>query len=245
MRKHHNTFGISFSEFVATRNKAEQLELLHRVKSCASGALVGRNLVLTANHAIEADECPKILYKETVLEAKVLVRFPKIDVMLLEFDDSKIVGDVPRLEFGFSEARLGQKLYSLGFPLPSQINYNPLFYSFEVTSLIVHTKPHFFQFQSEISDGNSGSPVVNDRLEIVGIVTSKARSPILGKEVPNNWGFATKSQYFANSITRYLPASSARRHCRLSSEKIAKQLEDTAVLVLACGATRNAKIKNC
>jgi S1-C subfamily serine protease len=234
MRKHHNTFGISFSEFVATRNKAEQLELLHGVKSCASGALVGRNLVLTADHAIEADECAKILYKETVLEAKVLVRFPKIDVMLLEFDDSKIIGDVPRLEFGFSEARLGQKLYSLGFPLPSQINYTSLFYSFEVTSLMVHTKPHFFQFQSEISDGMSGAAVVNDQLDIVGIVTSKAGNLMFGEELPKNWGFATKSQYFANSIKRYLPTIHVRPKPRLSSEEIARRLSQRAVVVLAC-----------
>lgn len=244
MRKYHNTFGFSFSEFVATRNKAEQLELLHGVKSCASGALVGRNLVLTADHAIEADECAKILYKETVLEAKVLVRFPKIDVMLLEFDDSNIVGNVPRLEFGFSDPRLGQKGYSIGYPLADMVGFNPVFYSFEVTRLKVDKKP-FFQFNSEVSGGCSGSIVVNDKMEIMGVVTSKAQSRLRGKEVPNNWGFATKSQYFANSIKRYLPASSAHRHSRLSSEKIAKHLEDTAVLVLACGATKNAKFKNC
>jgi S1-C subfamily serine protease len=239
MRKHHNTFGISFSEFVATRNKAEQLELLHGVKSCASGALVGRNLVLTADHAIEADECPKILYKETVLEAKVLVRFPKIDVMLLEFDDSNIVGDVQRLEFGFSEARLGQKCYSTGYPLADMVGFNPVFYSFEVSRLKVDQKPHVFQLnKNEVSKGCSGMPVVNDRLEVLGVVTSKAGNLMFGEELPKNWGFATKSQYFANAIKRYLPASSAHRHARLSSEKIATHLEATAVLVLACEKRR-------
>jgi len=104
--------------------------------------------------------------------------------------------------------------------------------------LMVHTKPHFFQFQSEISDGMSGAAVVNDQLDIVGIVTSKAGNLMFGEELPKNWGFATKSQYFSNSIKRYLPASSAHRHSRLSSEKIAKHLEAIAVLVLACEKRR-------
>jgi S1-C subfamily serine protease len=233
---------LSFNDFFSIqtkKEKLEQLELLHRVKSSSSGALVGRNLVLTANHAIEDDECAKILYKETVLEAKVLVRFPKIDVMLLEFDDSNIVGDVQRLEFGFSEARLGQKCYSTGYPLADMVGFNPVFYSFEVSRLKVDQKPHVFQLnKNEVSKGCSGMPVVNDRLEVLGVVTSKAGNLMFGEELPKNWGFATKSQYFANSIKRYLPASSAHRHARLSSEKIATHLEATAVLVLACEKRR-------
>jgi S1-C subfamily serine protease len=178
---------------------------------------VGRNLVLTANHTVNENETAKILFKNIVLEAVVVKRLPEIDVMLLEFDDSNIVGDVPRLEFGFSEARLGEKCYSTGYPLADMVGFNPVFYSFEVSRLKVDQKPNFFQLsKNEVSKGCSGMPVVNDRLEVLGVVTSKAGNLMFGEELPNNWCFATKSQYFANAIKRYLPASSAHRHARLS-----------------------------
>jgi S1-C subfamily serine protease len=239
MQHTRNTLRFSFKEFASRRSKADQLQMIHGAKSCSSGALVGRNLVLTANHTVNENETAKILFKNIVLEVVVVKRLPEIDVMLLEFDDSTLIGDVPSLDFGFAKPSLGEKCYSTGYPLADMVGFNPVFYSFEVSRLKVDQKPIFFQLnKNEVSKGCSGMPVVNDRLEVLGVVTSKAGNLIFGEELPKNWGFATKSQYFANSIKRYLPASSAHRHARLSSEKIATHLEATAVLVLACEKRR-------
>ena len=234
MRNQHNTLGFSFTEFVATRSKSERLRMLHGVESCATGALVGRNLVLTVDHAIEHDESAKILYKDTVLEAGVLARMPDIDVMLLEFDDSALAEDVPWLDFGFANPRLGQKGYSIGYPLADMVGFNPVFYSFEVTRLKINRRPHCFQLNSQVVNGCSGMPVVNDKMEIMGVVTSRARSILPTEVLPTDWGFGTKSQYFKDSIQKYLPPINMRPKLRFSSEEIARRLSQTAVGVLAC-----------
>jgi S1-C subfamily serine protease len=240
MRHTHNTLGFSFKEFASRRSKADQLQLIHGAKSCSSGALVGRNLVLTANHTVNENESAKILFKNIVLEAVVVKRLPEIDVMLLAFDDSTLIGDVPSLDFGFSTPRLGEKCYSTGYPLGELVGFNPVFYSFEVSRLKVDRKPPFFQFNSEVSKGCSGMPVVNDRLEVLGVVNSKASGVLGGESLPSNWGFATKSQYFKESIQKYLPLIHMRPKPRLSSEAIAKKLNKAAVVVLACSISHGA-----
>ena len=232
MRENHNRFRISFQEYVRMRTKAEQLLLLHGAKSCASGSIVGRNLVLTANHAVTKHESAKIFYKDIVLDAAILKRMPEIDVMILKINDSALVGELPSLQFGFSEAVLGERVYSVGYPLPFVINCSPLFYSHDVTRLKVDIKPHFLQIQSQISSGCSGMVVVNDRLEIVGVVTSKA-GDIRSVTLPSDWGFATKSQYFKNSIQKYL-SPTHRRSKAQPPQVIAQVMQDTSVMVLAC-----------
>jgi hypothetical protein len=83
-------------------------------------------------------------------------------------------------------------------------------------------------------------PVVNDRLEVLGVVTSKAASVLCGQTLPTDWGFATKSQYFKDSIQKYLPPIHMRPKPRLSSEAIAKKLKQAAVIVLACSISHSA-----
>ena len=234
MRDNYNTLGFSFKEFTLRRSKADQLQMIHGAKSCSSGALVGRNLVLTANHTVNENESAKVIIHDIVLEAIVVERIPEFDVMLLEFNDSSLVGDVPRLNYGFANPHLGQKCYSTGFPLGEMVGFNPVFYSFEVSRLKVDQKPHFFQINREVSKGSSGMPVVNDRLEVLGVVTSKAASVLCGQTLPTDWGFATNSQYFKDSIQKYLPPINIRPKPQLSSEDIAKKLNQTAVVVLAC-----------
>jgi hypothetical protein len=87
-------------------------------------------------------------------------------------------------------------------------------------------------------------PVVNDRLEVLGVVTSKASGVLRGELLPSNWGFATKSQYFKESIQKYLPPINIRRKPQLSSEDIAKKLNQTAVVVLRCNKMIKIKSKS-
>jgi hypothetical protein len=149
-------------------------------------------------------------------------------------ETAALAEDVPWLDFGFADPSLGQKGYSIGYPLADMVGFNPVFYSFEVTRLKVNRKPHFFQFNTQVVNGCSGMPVVNDKMEIMGVVTSRARSILPTEVLPTDWGFGTKSQYFKDSIQKYLPPINMRPKLRLSSEDIARRLSQTAVGVLAC-----------
>jgi len=227
-----NNTELSFAEYFLFKDNAEKVTRLHNVGAMSSGSLVGQGLVLTVAHAVENDESPKIIYRNKILKAKVLFKHPDVDAMLLSFDPSSFDGDLPYLEFS-NTVNLGENVYGLGFPIPEKLNFQPVFYRADVTSTDIYRAPQHFQFSGEISGGCSGTALVNDFAKVVGIVSKKAE-PYNDMELPNNWNLAVSTPYFINEIKRYLPPTSRDQQSRMSSQRIAKILEDTAVVVLAC-----------
>ena len=227
-----NNSELSFAEYFLFKDNAQKVTRLHNVGAMSSGSLVGQGLVLTVAHALESDESPKIIYRNKILKAKILYKHSYVDAMLLGFDPSSFDGDLPYLGFS-NTVNLGENVYGLGFPLPEKLNFQPVFYSAEVTSTDIYRAPQYFQFCGEISNGCSGTALVNDFGKVVGIVSKKAEA-YNDVELPNNWNLAVATPYFIKSIKRYLPPTSSNQQSRLSSQKVAKLLENTAVVVLAC-----------
>lgn len=225
---------MTFAEYLLFRNNADKVAKLHRVRATSSGSIIGKGLVLTAAHAVSRNETAKILYKEKVVKAQVLERLPKIDVMLLKFDDSEFEEPIPHLELSFEPVTLGQKVFGVSFPLADEMNFQPTFYNSDVSSVKIQNEPHLYQLNSELSEGCSGMCVVNDSAKVVGVVNSKAEALANGGETPADWNFATATRYFVDSIQRYLPQSSNTPKPRLSNELLAQKLNRTAALVLAC-----------
>lgn len=229
-----NSSKMTFAEYLLFKNNADKVAKLHRVRAVSSGSIIGNGLVLTAAHAIDRTETAKILYKDKVVKARILERMPKIDVMLLKFDDSEFEEQIPHLELSFKAVTLGQKVFGVSFPLADEMNFQPTFYNSDVSSVKIQNEPHLFQLNSELSEGCSGMCVVNDAAKIVGVVNTKAQARANGGEIPADWNFATSTRFFRDSIQRYLPHSSNRPCPQLSSELLARKLNRTAVLVLAC-----------
>ena len=227
-----NNTELSFAEYFLFKDNAEKVTRLHNVGAMSSGSLVGQGLVLTVAHSLEKHESPKIIYRNKILNAKVLFKHPDFDAMLLRFDPSFFDGDLPYLEFG-NTVNLGENVYGLGFPLPEKLNFQPVFYRADVTSTDIYRAPQHFQFCGEISGGCSGTALVNDFGKVVGVVSKKAE-PYHDMEFPNNWNLAVATPYFIRSIKRYLPPNFRNQQSRLPSQKIAKILKNTAVVVLAC-----------
>ena len=113
------------------------------------------------------------------------------------------------------------------------MNFQPTFYNSDVSSVKIQNEAHLYQLNSEFSKGCSGMCVVNDSAKVVGVVNSRAES-LSDFEIPTDWNFATSTMYFLDSIQRYLPQSSSELGPRLSSELLARKLNRTAVLILAC-----------
>ena len=78
---------------------------------------------------------------------------------------------------------------------------------------------------------------MNDFGKVVGIVSKKSE-PYNDTGFPNDWNLAVSTPYFIDEIKRYLPSTSRDQQSRMSSHRIAKILEDTAVVVLACDRQR-------
>ncbi len=229
-----NSSKMTFAEYLLFKNNADKVAKLHRVRAVSSGSIIGNGLVLTAAHAIDRRETAKILYKEKVVKAQILERLPKIDVMLLKFDDSEFEEQIPHLELSFEPVTLGQKVVGVSFPLADEMNFQPTFYNSDISSVKIENEPHLFQLNSELSEGCSGMCVVNDAAKIVGVVNTKAEARANGGEIPADWNYATSTRCFRDSIQKYLPKRLARHNSRLSAESIAKKLTQTSVVVLAC-----------
>jgi S1-C subfamily serine protease len=225
---------MTFAEYLLFKNNADKVAKLHRVRATSSGSIIGNGLVLTAAHAIDRNEAAKILYRQKVVKARILERMPKIDVMLLEFEDSEFEEQIPHLELSFEPVTLGQKVFGVSFPLADEMNFQPTFYNSDVSSVKIENESHLFKLNSELSEGCSGMNVVNEFAKVVGVVNSRAEALANGGETPADWNFATSTRYFWDSIQKYLPKRLARHNSRLSTESIAKKLTQTSVVVLAC-----------
>jgi S1-C subfamily serine protease len=224
----------SFCDFIEFKTKRDALDKIQSIRASSSGAFVGEGLVLTAAHAIEGNQRAKVLYKNFVLDAEILVRLPKLDVMLLGLTERKFIGEIPKIGFSDSRLGVGQKLFGVGFPLPDKVNFNSLFYEMTVSRLKIDRSPHLFQFSGELSQGVSGASLVNDRCQVVGVAVRKAQKRNNSLDLPNDWNLGVKQEYFFNAIEKYIPCRSASACPRLSAESIARRLNQTAVVVLAC-----------
>lgn len=227
----------SFRNFIEFKTKSDALDKIRSVRAASSGAFVGEGLVLTASHAVAKNERAKIFYKDRVCDAEPLVRLPELDILLLGITDRKLIGQIPTLGFSDSVLSLGQQLYGVGFPLPEKVYFNSLLYEMRVSRVEIDLNPDVFMCSGELSQGCSGMCLVDDRCKIVGVVVRKAKRGKRYPDLPNDWNLAVKRESFVNSIEKYIPYRSKSPSPRLTAEFIARRLNETAVVVLACSSS--------
>jgi S1-C subfamily serine protease len=115
-------------------------------------------------------------------------------------------------------AKAGQRIFVLGYPLPTMLGKDIV-----ITEGIVNSRSGmqgdstFFQMSVPIQPGNSGSPVLSDRGHVVGIVSSSLRSTgLLEKKgvVAQNVNFAIKSNMLVEVfpwLLRKVPGSEVQQ----------------------------------
>jgi S1-C subfamily serine protease len=112
--------------------------------------------------------------------------------------------------------RLGEPVFTLGFPAPSVLGAEPKFTEGTVSALSgPGNEATFLQVSVPLQPGNSGGPLVNYRGEVVGIITATAAIlPFLQKtgSLPQNVNFAVKAGYasFLFSAPPMLPSVTDR-----------------------------------
>lgn len=144
-----------------------------RASSLGSGFIIGADgLVVTNNHVIEeADEIKVILADNTILEAEVIGRDPKVDLALLKVEADK---PLPTVKWGDSDKmRVGDWSVAIG---------NPFGIGVTVTAGIVSARSRqlsngnayddYIQTDAAINRGNSGGPLINMNGEVIGINTA-------------------------------------------------------------------------
>src|SRR5207249_8879954 len=117
------------------------------------------------------------------------------------------VTDTASRTFGFSalalaskgsgEARLGQPVFTIGFPNPDVQGTEPKLTRGEISSLAgMRDDPRHFQISVPVQPGNSGGPLVDLNGNVVGVVSMRMgdlRALKLTGALPQNVNYAIKS----------------------------------------------------
>ncbi len=164
-----------------------------------------KGYLVTANHVVEGGAA-FALYQDgrPVGRAEVVLSDPANDVAVLRprFTD----GAHPAIPLSETPARLGERVFTLGYPAPDALGYSLKMTSGEVSALmgndVVSQRTddvRFLQISVPSQSGNSGGPLINASGRAVGIIDSKI-STIASDEVAQNVNFAVKIAYVRNLL---------------------------------------------
>lgn len=167
-------------------------------KSSGTGFAISENgIIATACHIIQGAKVIKVyLTRNSFVSALIIHSDPVNDLALLKIEH-------PTPNFlpiaPMRSVKMGDKVFTIGFPLSSVLGQEAK-YSEGVVSCLsgLQDAPTFLQITVPIQPGNSGGPLVNEKGEVVGIITSTAAILPFIKEsgtLPQNVNWAVKADY--------------------------------------------------
>ncbi|MFA6561029.1 MAG: tetratricopeptide repeat-containing serine protease family protein [Verrucomicrobiia bacterium] len=138
------------------------------------------------------------------------------------------------------DTKLGDTVFTVGFPNIHMQGTAPKLTDGKISSIVgLEDDPRFFQVNVAIQPGNSGGALVNERGNVIGIITLRMTESIAYQRtgaLPQNVNFAVKSAY-ALALLESQPAVIVRlKHPQTSKRKFAdavKAATDAAALVFA------------
>lgn len=155
-------------------------------------------LIATNHHVVEDMKEIEINFTENMspkkYKAKVLVSDKDNDVSILQIDDPKFKSLEP-LKYSFktgSATNPGASVFSIGYPMFNVLGIEPKFSDGKISSKTGYKNSvNSFQTTVPIQPGNSGSPLFNDRGEVIGIANAIIKDA-------DNVSYAIKISYLLN-----------------------------------------------
>lgn len=222
------------------------------IAGTGSGFFVSPNLVVTNHHVIDSAKKVEIRTKDGQwTPARVLVFDEDYDIAILEVKG--LENSVKPLTLGnTATAKVGQRVYSFGFPAPSQLSGDISSMQLRMNEGIITSLQGFKGSEKELQvsiptyGGNSGGPAVNVFGEPIAIITSKLNSSLNNDgtvDVPQNINFARRIERAIELIEKLERANELNREdpkkTELKTEVMAEQMQDSVVLVRIEGYKRS------
>jgi len=168
--------------------------------SFGTGWSISGSYVVTNNHVIAGHKKFTLLRTDGVeVPATVVMRDEANDLALLKIQDSSKIP--PALRLASMPARIGDKVFTIGYPHPTTMGAKPKLTDGIVSAVTgIKDDPRTYQISVPLQAGNSGGPLLNMDGEVVGIVTAKLSAVKMFNwtgDLPQNVNYAVKSPYLS------------------------------------------------
>jgi S1-C subfamily serine protease len=191
---------------------------------------------LISNYHVVKDAAKvRLLTSAGLIDAKVVQVDAANDLALLKADGRFACLPIAASRTGL----LGGTVATVGFPDIGLQGFAPKLAKGEIASLSgAGDDPRYFQISVPVQPGNSGGALVDERGNVIGIVSAKldaGAALAASGALPENVNYAVKSSLLL-SFLESVPAVSARLKAPVTAERkfeeVVKSAQDAAVLVL-------------
>jgi S1-C subfamily serine protease len=138
------------------------------------------------------------------ISATVVTKDSKNDIAILKLHSSPNLSVAPIKIGNSSQAKMGQKIFTIGYPASNIMGVKPKYSEGVINSMTgIRDDPTFFQISVPIQPGNSGGPLFNDQGEVIGITTSSMSTLSINTigAIPQNVNYAIKSSFVKNILS--------------------------------------------
>ncbi len=207
--------------------------------SMGTGFVMAKGLIATNYHVVaEHQKFEVTLQYGKKVAASLEVYDDSNDLALLRLPED--VG-VPALPMGrVSSVKAGAHVYTIGFPLPTDLGTNAKISEGMVNSITGFSDdPRMYQISVPTQPGNSGGPLLDNEGRVVGVVTCTLDNTYAFRhtgQIPQNVNFAMKINYLDN-LLGVLPAgvelATVTTGQALDSAELMAKVEPSIVLITA------------
>ncbi len=186
-------------------------------------------------HVVKDATKVRLLTSAGLIDAKMVQVDAANDLALLKAD-----GRFAPLPIAASRTvNLGGTVATIGFPNIGMQGFAPKLAKGEIASLSgAGDDPRYFQISVPVQPGNSGGALVDERGNVIGIVSAKLNASVAlaaSGALPENVNYAVKSSLLL-SFLESVPAVSAKLKIPVTADRkfgdVVKSAQDAAVLVL-------------
>ncbi len=171
--------------------------------SMGTGFLVSKDLVATNYHVVAGHGKLAVTLAEGKKLTAALAMYDEAnDLALLRLPEGV---SAPALPLGHaSSVKGGAEVYTVGFPLPTDLGTNAKIGAGIVNSLTgFGDDPRMYQISIPVQPGNSGGPLLDNQGRVVGVVTASLDNVYAFQHsgaIPQNVNFAMKVGYLAGLL---------------------------------------------
>jgi TPR repeat protein len=191
--------------------------------------------LITNNHVVEDATRVRVVTSSGTVPAKVVQVDEANDIALLKADGQFAVLPVASSR----TVKLGGTVATVGFPDPGLQGFSPKLAKGEIAALAgAGDNARYFQISVPVQPGNSGGALVDERGNVVGIVSAKLDASVAlaaSGALPENVNYAVKSSFLLGFLESVPEVSAKLKEPNTHDEKfegVVKSAQQAAVLVL-------------